>query len=57
MWLVMAFIVIAIGVGAAVFTHLADGWVEIPDHRWSTFLVGLPVGLAGLLLIGRRVRG
>ncbi len=56
MWLVMAFIVIAVGVGAAVSTQLADGWVEIPDHWWSTFLVVFPVGLAGLLLIGRRVR-
>ena len=50
-----ALIVLAVGLGAAVSTQLADGWLEISDHWWSTFLVVGPLGLAGLLLVGRRL--
>jgi len=42
---------------AVVSTQLADGWVEIPDHWWSTIAVGAPLGFAGLWLVGRRLVG
>lgn len=53
-WIPIGLVALSIGLAALVSTHLTDGWVEIPDHWWSTIAVGVPLGLAGLWWVGRR---
>ena len=54
----ISFAMLAGTAALAVFAsgELAEGFVEIPDHWWSTFMVGFPLAGAGLaaLLSWRR---
>ena len=56
-WIPAGLVVVSMGIAAVVSDNLADGWVEIPDHWWSTIVVGGPLGLAALWLIGKRDAG
>ncbi len=56
-WLPLGLIAIGMVMAAVVSTQLAHGWAEIPDHWWSTLVVGGPFGLAGLWWLMNRPTG